>query len=142
MRYTLFFFICVLAVGCTSVVKTSDPVKKYDNATEVLFFYGQHRCATCTAIQELTTSLLNEEFASQLADSSIVFRVLDITEPCNEATADKYEASFTSLYVNRWTNGEETVNNLTDLAHLWALNNPVQLRDSIRAVINRGLNAQ
>ena len=51
--------------------------------------------------------MVESEFATQLADSSLVLRVVDIAE--NEELADQYEITWSALLVNRYKDGKESV---------------------------------
>ena len=83
---------------------------------EVLYFHGKQRCATCMAIEQQTRETLEEQFADELKNGALVFRVIDISQPENEALADKYEVTWSSLFVCRWKAGRETPESLTEFA--------------------------
>ena len=60
---------------------------------EVLYFHGKKRCATCMAIEKNTKEVVEEQFADELGNGTVVFRIIDISDPENEEIADKYEVS-------------------------------------------------
>lgn len=100
-----------------------NPKAQKDNAREntkdrieVLYFHGKQRCATCMAIEQRTRETLEGQFADELKNGTLVFRVIDISQPENEALADKYEVTWSSLFVCRWKAGRETPENLTEFA--------------------------
>ena len=53
------------------------------------------------------------EFADELKNGTLVFRTIDISEPKNEAIAEKYEVTWSSLFISKWKAGKETYENLT-----------------------------
>ena len=88
---------------------------KQADVTEVLYFHGKQRCATCNAIEKLT-----KEVIDSLANKDIVVRVIDISKKENEAIADKYEVTWSSLVLDR--NGK--VENLTAMGFSYAKGEP------------------
>lgn len=101
--------------GQHEVVEAADGV-------EVLFFYGRQRCLTCKAIERATEELLNVEFADELGNGRLVFRKLSIDD--NEALAEKYRVTWTSLVVVGHCRGDEKVENLTEFAFAKARKSP------------------
>lgn len=101
--------------GNRKTQKSSDSDNTKDRI-EVLYFHGKQRCATCMAIEQRTRETLEGQFADELKKGSLVFRVIDISQPENEALADKYEVTWSSLYVCQWKAGRETPENLTEFA--------------------------
>lgn len=94
------------------------------NRIEVLYFHGAQRCITCRAIEKHTKELLDSLYSNELANGTIVYRAIDISKKENEGIADKYEVTWSSLFVNKWNNGKEQVNNLTDYAFSYAKGQP------------------
>lgn len=68
------------------------------------------------AIEQRMKETLEEQFAGELKDGTLVSRVIDISQPENEALADKYQVTWSSLYLCRWRDGKETSENLTEFA--------------------------
>lgn len=95
-----------------------------DNYVEILYFHGKRRCATCMAIESNTKEAVETNFPDRIKDGSVVFRVIDISQKENEAIADKYEVSWSSLYIVRHNAGTETAENMTEFAFANARNSP------------------
>lgn len=125
-----------VACGRTQPNKTADPASP-QNGVEVLSFHTRQRCPTCVAIEQLTREVVETDFAAQLSDRTLVFRVVDISE--DEALADKYEVTWSSLLVNRHENGAESVNDLTKFAFANARTNPDKFRAELKAAIGEML---
>lgn len=111
--------LCLGVLACGN----GDPKAQKGNAQEntkdrieVLYFHGKQRCATCTAIEQRTKETLEGQFDDELKNGTIVFRVIDISQPENEALANKYQVTWSSLFVCRWKEGKETPENLTEFA--------------------------
>ena len=102
--------------GGNSKAQKGNDADNTKDRIEVLYFHGKQRCATCMAIEQRTRETLEGQFADELKNGSLVFRIIDISQPENEALADKYEVTWSSLFVCRWKAGRETPENLTEFA--------------------------
>ena len=68
------------------------------------------------AIEKNASEAVAKEFAEEIKKGDVVFRVIDITKEENEAIAEKYEVTWSSLFVVGHKDGKETVENMTDFA--------------------------
>ena len=116
----------LVACGGGNTNQTTEPTK--ENGVEVLCFHGKQRCATCVAIERETKAVIDEQFADAVADGALEMRIIDITQPENEAIADKYEITWSSLVVVKYTDGKEQAENITKFAFANARNNPETFR--------------
>lgn len=144
---TLALFMVIAIVSCTNnkqtKATTADENKvQIENSTsqgdvvQVLYFHGKQRCATCNAIEKETKSLLESKFSDEMGSKKIDFKVIDISLPENQAIADKYEVASSSLLVNDWKNGSESVENLTEFAFANARTNPDAFKKELADKIN------
>ena len=123
------FCIGLAACGGGNTKQTAAPTR--ENGVEVLYFHGKQRCATCVAIERETKAVVNEQFADAVADGALEMRIIDITQPENEAIADKYEITWSSLVVVKYNEGNEEAENLTKFAFANARNNPETFRTEL-----------
>ena len=68
------------------------------------------------AIEKNAKEAVEAEFADELKNGTLVFRTIDISEPKNEVIAEKYEVTWSSLFISKWKAGKETYENLTEYA--------------------------
>lgn len=134
-------FILLAVIGLTScgnnqsanaqtTAKTTQ--KEY---VEVLYFHGKQRCVTCNAIEKLTKEVIDKDFAGQLKDGKIVFKVIDISTKEGEKIADKYEVTWSSLFINKWKGGKESKNNMTDFGFSYAKGSPDVFKAGVKKKI-------
>lgn len=71
------------------------------NRIEVLYFHGTQRCITCRAIEKHTKELLDSLYSNELENDTIVYRTIDISKKENEDIANKYEVTWSSLFINK-----------------------------------------
>lgn len=103
---------------------------------EVLYFHGKQCCATCMAIEKNTKEVIDTQFADELENGTVIFRIIDISEPENEKVADKYEVTWSSLFVSQWKDGKETYENLTEYAFANARTSPDTFKSGLTEKIN------
>lgn len=132
MRSALFILTLAILFSCGNNSKVNSktngsPVTKDgvpEDCVEVLYFHGKQRCVTCNAIEKLTREVLENDFAQQLKDGKVVFKTIDISQKENEGIAEKFEVTWSSLFVNRWKSGKETPDNMTEFAFSYAKGSP------------------
>ena len=136
--YTLIAAILLISCSNSTEKKTetaSTDVKQADRI-EVLYFHGAQRCVTCKAIESNTKALLDSLYSNEIALGKIVYKIIDISQKENEKVADKYEVTWSSLFVNRWKNGTEEVNNMTEFGFANAKNDPDSFKNGIKIKID------
>lgn len=110
----MFFALMIGLMSCGSGDNTANAKSPEKDRVEVIYFHGKQRCATCMAIEKNTKEVVNMLFANELKNGTVVFKTVDISTPEGEKIADKYEVTWSSLFVNKWKGGKETRNNLTE----------------------------
>lgn len=108
-----------------------------EDGVEVLYFHGRQRCATCQAIENETKDLIDSQFADEVKSEKVRYRIVDITKAENEALADKYEITWSSLVLVKYNDGKEISENLTKFAFASARNNPAQFKKELAEKINK-----
>lgn len=136
--YTLIAAILLISCSNSTEKKTetaSTDVKQADRI-EVLYFHGAQRCVSCKAIESNTKALLDSLYSNEIASGKIVYKIIDISQKENEEVADKYEVTWSSLFVNRWKNGTEEVNNMTEFGFANAKSDPDSFKNGIKSKID------
>ena len=122
--------------GSKSKAEATATEEKQSNHIEVLYFHGAQRCITCRAIEANTVALLYSLYSKEKENGKIIFKVIDISKKENEQIADKYEVTWSSLFVNGWKDGKETVNNLTEFSFSNVRNAPDKFKEGIKSKID------
>ena len=139
MKRLLFILLAVIGLtSCGTIlsayaqITAKTTLKEY---VEVLYFHGKQRCVTCNAIEKLTKEVIDKDFAGQLKDGKIVFKVIDISTKEGEKIADKYEVTWSSLFINKWKGGKESKNNMTDFGFSYAKGSPDVFKAGVKKKI-------
>lgn len=106
-KLLLVFVLFIGLISCGKEKNDASAESTGNDRVEVVYFHGKQRCLTCRAIEKNTTEVLNDMFAKELKNGSLVFKTVDITSPEGEKIADKYEVTWSSLFVNKWQDGKE-----------------------------------
>ena len=134
--------ILALVIGlmsCGNSENTANAKSPEKDRVEVIYFHGKQRCATCMAIEKNAKELVNTVFANDVKNGNVVFRTVDISTPEGEKIADKYEVTWSSLFVNKWKDGKETRNNLTEFGFGNARKNPDGFKNGLAETISQSL---
>ena len=130
----------MLACGQQTNAETgNEPAKQVKDCVEVIYFHGKQRCVTCRAIEQHTKDVLNAHYAKQMKEGKVVLRVIDISKKENEAIAEKYEVTWSSLFLVSHKNGKEKTENLTEFAFGNARSNPDKFKSGLQQYINQSL---
>lgn len=97
------------------------------DVTKVLYFHGKQRCITCNAIGKLT-----KEVVDSLAKEKVVMKIIDLSKKENEATADRYEVTWSALILDR----SGKIENLTDMGFSYAKRQPDVFKAKLVEAIN------
>lgn len=130
------FVLMACSNGSKSKAEATATEEKQSNRIEVLYFHGAQRCITCRAIEANTVALLDSLYSKEKENGKIIFKVIDISKKENEQIADKYEVTWSSLFVNGWKDGKETVNNLTEFSFSNVRNAPDKFKEGIKSKID------
>lgn len=141
MKNLLMFFALIIGLlSCESGDNTVAAKSPEKDRVEVIYFHGKQRCATCMAIEKNAKEVVNTLFTNELKNGTVVFKIVDISTPEGEKIADRYEVTWSSLYVNKWKDGKEIRNNLTEFGFGNARNNPDGFKKGLADNIRQSLN--
>lgn len=138
-KLLMVFALMIGLTSCGSDKKDADAQNNGNDRVEVIYFHGKQRCATCMAIEKSIGEVINSRFAKELKNGTLVFRTVDISTPEGEELADKYEVTWSSLYVNKWKDGKETRSDMTEFAFNNARNNPDAFKNELADKISQSL---
>ena len=130
---SLLGLICLTAVNA----QTKKVVKSNNATVEVLYFHSKQRCPTCIAIGTYSKEVVNKDFAAQVKSGVLKFKEIDISTPEGEKVADKYHVTWSSLYVNRWQNGKEVRNDMTNFGFENARTNTPAFKSGLKNKISK-----
>ena|SRR3989339_1815512 len=82
---------------------------------EVYYFHRTARCYSCNTAGEYVSKTILEFFSDQMKSGQIDYREINVDLPENKAVARKFQASGSSLFINRIKDGQETIEQDTNI---------------------------
>ena len=137
LLYLLTGFLVLSFINCQS----NDTPTVDNNKKEIIstvrgyYFHGTRRCTTCKAVEEVTKEILNEYYATELADKTISFEAINLDEDDSKVLANKLKVSGQTLL---FVSDNDTVN-LTNQAFMNAVSDPLKLSAFITDEIDKML---
>ena len=136
MMVSLILLACGEKSNAVTVKEQSGKVKDF---VEVLYFHGKQRCVTCRSIEQNTKELVEAKFARQMKEGKVVYRVIDISKKENARIAEKYEVTWSSLFLVQHKNGKEKAENLTEFAFGHSRTQPEVFKKGLAEKVNQAL---
>jgi len=143
-------FLLVIITGCnkqTSITQNNNLTKtnninNYSMSSaeqvaeklEIYYFHRTARCYSCKIIGQYTREVIEQKYSEQLKNGAIDFRELNVELSENKEIAKKYQASGSSLFINRIINNGDNIEQDTNVWRL--LNNENQFKDYLENKIN------
>lgn len=141
-RTLVFMMVSFILLACgekSNAVTAKAQSGQVNDFVEILYFHGKQRCVTCRSIEQNTKELLESMFQRQMKEGKVVFRVIDISKKENARIAEKYEVTWSSLFLVQHKNGKEKAENLTEFAFGHSRTQPEAFKRSIAEKINQAL---
>ena len=88
-------------------------------------------------VEKNTKETVETLFADELKDGSLVFKSIDISQSENEEIINKYEVTWSSLFITKWKNGKDSTENLTEYAFAKALSAPDTFKANVTQKIRQ-----
>ena len=141
-RILLAMLVGFLGLACGGRSDAETPQKESEqvkDCVEVIYFHGKQRCVTCKAIEKNTKELLETKFAEQMKDGRVVMTIVDFSQKENEKIAEKYQVTWSSIFVVQHKNGKEKAENMTEFAFGNARVAPDKFKTGVEVKINQML---
>jgi len=137
LLYLLTGFLVLSFINCQSkdTPTTENNKKEITSSVRGYYFHGTRRCTTCKAVEEVTKEILNDYYATELANKTISFESINLDEEESKVLASKLKVSGQTLL---FISDTDTVN-LTNQAFMNAVSNPSKLSELITDEIDKML---
>jgi len=135
---TVVFGITFIFYGCGNSNKTDKTVQasvKIKPKVSVYYLHQKKGCMTCKAIGKISKATTEKYYQKEMKDGLLAYFDLDISQPVNDSIAKKLECTWSGLYIISNNNGKEVAEDLTDVAFMYAVNNPDTLEQIVKSII-------
>ena len=77
-----------------------------DGQIKLVLFHNRKRCHQCLTFEDYTKKVLDEHFAEELKDGSLIFHTVTIDEPANYQLVERYGIFAATLVIIQFQDGE------------------------------------
>ncbi len=123
------------AIASAAPLTTDDLPRIAGDQVVMTYFTSNVRCRSCREIERLTRETATEEFAAELSDNRLVFRVINTDEPANHAYLGRYRITSKSVVISHRRAGKEET--WQEMADVWEL---LDQPTAFRAYLGRQIN--
>ena len=128
------FVLFTLFISCNSGNSSQHAAFNPDaDYVQIVMFHLQARCESCNAVEEVTLSLLQEDFKEELDEGSIRFIPMVIQAKNSKSAAEHLGATGQNLFVVKG----DVIEDLTGEAFLFAHTHPDRYREALKGELDK-----
>jgi len=109
------------------------------NRVDVIYFHVNQRCVTCLCFEQQVNHVIEAYFGGAITSGKLTYRVLNLQKAENTATATKYGAVGSQLFINTVVNGKDHVEDIQDIWNWNCRYNAPSFDRKVRSVIEDSL---
>ncbi len=129
-----FIFSSLSTEAQEATTKTS--AQEINSKVEVYYFHGDRRCKTCKAVGSVSKAYLEETYSKEIEAGTVFFHDVNYDQEENKELAKQMDVSGSSLLVKKTTKEDVRIENLTNLAFMYAVANPKKLKEALKKEID------
>ena len=130
-------YACATAVSTAPVA--SDQLSRPSDKVKVVYFHRPHRCEACIFAEQRISYIVNTFFEDELQSGKLTFEVYDLGGKNNAATASKYGAIGTQLFINAIEDGVDHIRHIHEIWYWGCIDNESVFEETVKNVIQKAL---
>ncbi|MBM3142828.1 MAG: hypothetical protein FJ005_07265 [Chloroflexi bacterium] len=148
IRIILFLsLVSVLLCSCTSPASTSPIPSKQAPAqlsepadkVELVFFHRPRRCEACIFAEQRIGYIVKTFFGDELQSGKLTLEVYDLGDKKSAATASKYGAIGTQLFINAIEDGVDHIRHIQEIWYWGCIDNESVFDETVKNIIQKAL---
>jgi hypothetical protein len=136
--FLVVIFLGVITAFSAVSAQTGTPVKNKPRV-QVYYFHPGDRCPIDQSIEANTIKVMQTDFAREVKEGTILFRVVDTDEKSNAGLVSKFDINAQALYIVKNDKGKEVQKDLTRFAFDYGQSNPGKFKAGLIEEINKAL---
>jgi len=108
-----------IASAAEEAIGAATEIPKPSHYLVATYFYNTFRCPTCRKLEEFSEKSVQNNFADNLKNGTIVWRVVNVDEPENQHYNKDYQLYTKSLIISEVRDGKEV--RWKNLEKIWTL---------------------
>jgi hypothetical protein len=117
----LILFVFTFAISSVSAAEkaggAATEIQKPSHYLVATYFHNTFRCPTCHMIEEQSAAAIQKNFANELKNGTLVWRVINVDEPENKHYIQEYRMYTKHLIISEVKDGKEV--RWKDLPDVW-----------------------
>jgi hypothetical protein len=102
---------------------------------EIYYFHPDKRCPIDQSIEETIRKMMQTDFAREIKEGTIKFKVLNSDDKANASIVSKYEINTQTLYLVTRVDGKEVKKDLSDFAFSYCQSDPEKFKTGLKQEI-------
>ena len=138
---SVLFLSCIKATPspATSPIQPSVQLSGPPDKVEVVFFHRPLRCEACIFAEQRISYIVNMFFEGELQSGKLTFEVYDLGDKNSAATASKYGAIGTQLFINAIEDSVDHVRHIHEIWYWGCIDNESVFDETVKNVIQKAL---
>ncbi|MBM3118510.1 MAG: hypothetical protein FJ022_05575 [Chloroflexi bacterium] len=132
-----------LLYACATPVSTapvaSAQLLRPSDKVELVYFHRSHRCEACIFAEQRIGYIVNTFFGDELQSSKLTFEVYDLGDKKSAATASKYGAIGTQLFINAIDDGVDHIRHIYEIWYWGCIDNESVFNETVKNIIQKAL---
>jgi hypothetical protein len=132
-----------LLYACATPASTapvaSDRLSRVADKVEIVYFHRHRRCEACIFAEQRISYIVNTFFEDELQSGKLTFEVYDLGDKNSAATASKYGAIGTQLFINAIEDGVDHIRHIQEIWHWGCIDNESVFDATVKNVIQKAL---
>ena len=134
-----FLIMLILLAACSVAGAQTKTLVKPQTKVEVFYFHPDDRCPIDQSIEANTVKVMQTDFAKQVKDGTILFRVINTDDKSLANIVSKFDINAQALYIVKHEKGKEVQKDLTRFAFDYGQSNPGKFKAGLIDEINKAL---
>ena len=106
---------------------------------ELVYFHRSHRCEACIFAEQRVGYTVKTFFGDELQSSKLTFEVYDLGDKNSAATASKYCAIGTQLFINAIEDGVDHIRHIQEIWYWGCIDNESVFDETVKNIIQKAL---
>jgi hypothetical protein len=110
-----------------------------DDKVELAYFHRPRRCEACIFAEQRVGYIVKTFFGDELQSGKLTFEVYDLGDKNSAATASKYGAIGTQLFINAIEDGVDHIRHIHEIWYWGCIDNESVFDETVKNIIQKAL---
>jgi len=131
--------LCACATQVSTAPVDADQLLVPADKVEVVYFHRPYRCEACIFAEQRIGHIVETFFQNELHNGKLTFEVYDLGDKNSTATASKYGAIGTQLFINAIEGGVDHIRHIQEIWYWGCIDNKSVFDETVKNIIQKAL---